>query len=270
MELDEISEQLSEGDRYVLLSQVNYRHPVFTAFANPLYSNFTSVQFWKYRQVSFQDNTSVEVLARFDDDSPALCERSHGKGRILLLTSGWHPIDSQLALSSKFVPLLGSILAYTRNRPVFQTSYLVNEPVELMSESDSTIIAKPDGTTVEVADSTSTFRDTSLPGIYEIRQDEETIRFAVNLDHRESDTETAELTELEQLGVVLGKSTSARQRLDRERQLRDRELEGRQKVWQWLVLAVLGLLISETWLASRKSAVGHVAMEGQPDTKEAA
>jgi hypothetical protein len=29
------------------------------------------------------------------------------------------------------------------------------------------------------------------------------------------------------------------------------ELEGRQKLWRWLILAVIGILIIETWLAGR-------------------
>ena len=29
------------------------------------------------------------------------------------------------------------------------------------------------------------------------------------------------------------------------------ELEGRQKLWRWLILAVIGILIFETWLAGR-------------------
>jgi len=37
---------------------------------------------------------------------PAILVRTLGKGRVVLLASGWHPADSQLALSTKFVPLL--------------------------------------------------------------------------------------------------------------------------------------------------------------------
>jgi hypothetical protein len=35
--------------------------------------------------------------------------------------------------------------------------------------------------------------------------------------------------------------------------LRDVELENRQKVWRWLLAAVLGVLVFETWLAGRQS-----------------
>jgi hypothetical protein len=40
------------------------------------------------------------------------------------------------------------------------------------------------------------------------------------------------------------------------RQMRDLELEDQQKVWQWLVVALICVLIVETWLA------GHVERGG--------
>jgi hypothetical protein len=58
---------------------------------------------------------------------------------------------------------------------------------------------------------------------------------------------------LEQHGIPLGTQPSRPERAQRERQLRDVELEGQQKLWQWLLLASLGVLACETWLAGRKS-----------------
>ena len=40
---------------------------------------------------------------------------------------------------------------------------------------------------------------------------------------------------LEQLGVRLGTALKSSQVAAAQRQMRDRELEGRQKVWQWLI-----------------------------------
>ena len=33
--------------------------------------------------------------------------------------------------------------------------------------------------------------------------------------------------------------------------MQNAELEGRQKLWRWLILAAIGVLIVETWLAGR-------------------
>ena len=77
------------------------------------------------------------------------------------------------------------------------------------------------------------------------------MRFAVNLAGAESNTAPLELEQLEQRGVRVVKGASRNERIDRIRQERDVELEGRQKVWRWLIAAAVGVLLLETWLAGR-------------------
>ncbi|MEK6234005.1 MAG: hypothetical protein N2C14_04780, partial [Planctomycetales bacterium] len=60
--------------------------------------------------------------------------------------------------------------------------------------------------------------------------------------------------ELESRGVTLASSTrpensSAENDESDQRQMRARELEKRQKLWRWLILAALGILMVETWTA---------------------
>ena len=57
--------------------------------------------------------------------------------------------------------------------------------------------------------------------------------------------------QLEQLGVKRGTDLTRAERLSRIRQQRDTELEGRQKVWRWLLVGCLVLLIGETLWAVR-------------------
>jgi hypothetical protein len=84
-------------------------------------------------------------------------------------------------------------------------------------------------------------------------------RFAVNLDPAESDTTPVAAEVFEQLGCRLAGRTDAAREAERIQQLRDVELESRQKLWQWLVAATLGVLIVETWLA------GRLAKPAQPE-----
>ena len=91
---------------YAMLGQIDFTHPLFASFANPQYSDFTQIHFWRHRRVSLENSPTTRVVARFDDGDPALWEQRCGQGRLFVLASGWHPEDSQLALSSKFVPLL--------------------------------------------------------------------------------------------------------------------------------------------------------------------
>ena len=73
----------------------------------------------------------------------------------------------------------------------------------------------------------------------------------MNLDPAESKTSPLPVETLEQFGCRL--VNPARKPLDREqlRQMHNAELEGRQKLWRWLILAAIGVLIVETWLAGR-------------------
>ncbi len=50
------------------------------------------------------------MLARFENGDAAVVEKAMGKGRLVVMTSGWQPVDSQLARSSKFVPLMAALL----------------------------------------------------------------------------------------------------------------------------------------------------------------
>jgi hypothetical protein len=60
-----------------------------------------------------------------------------------------------------------------------------------------------------------------------------------------------QMEQLEQLGVKRGLDLTRAERLSRIRQQRDTELEGRQKVWRWLLVGCLVLLIVETLWAAR-------------------
>ena len=73
----------------------------------------------------------------------------------------------------------------------------------------------------------------------------------MNLDPLESKTAPLHVETLEQFGCRL--ANPSRKRVDREqlRQMHNAELEGRQKLWRWLILAAIGILIVETWLAGR-------------------
>jgi hypothetical protein len=72
----------------------------------------------------------------------------------------------------------------------------------------------------------------------------------VNLDAAESWTAPLAVDEFEHLGVPLkARETDIATRIAQQRHLHDAELEGRQKLWRWLTLSALVVLLVETWLA---------------------
>src|SRR6185436_3522443 len=101
--IDGVSLDEAPGGNYAMLGQIDFEHPLFAPFAEPRFSDFTKIQFWKHRRLNLDRMPSAKVLARFDDGVPALAQIPVGQGSLLVLTAGWHRTDSQLALSSKFV-----------------------------------------------------------------------------------------------------------------------------------------------------------------------
>lgn len=243
----------SRSEKYLLLGEIDFTHPLFASFASPRYSDFTKIHFWKHRPVTLKTPATTRVVARFDNGDPALLERSVGKGRVLALTSGWQPEDSQLALSSKFVPLVGALLDLACGGAEVAQSVAVGQPVTLQSSTqpEPIVVQTPDGREVRLATDASSFTETDQPGIYRAKVGSTETRFAVNLSPSESLTAPLDLEQLEQRGVRMGTEQTRTQRIDRVRQQRDTELESRQKVWRWLIVVALGLLVLETWWAGR-------------------
>ena len=96
----------------------------------------------------------------------------------------------------------------------------------------------------------STFSQTDLPGIYTVLSQPTLQRFAVNLDPVESKTAPLSLEELERLGVTV--KLSARDQAKQseiKKRLANTDLENRQKLWRWFIVAALVVLLVESWLA---------------------
>jgi hypothetical protein len=241
------------GMDYLLIGDIDFTHPLFAPFASPRYGDFTKIHFWKHQTVRLATPATTRILVRYDNSSPALLERLLGKGRVLALTSGWNPEDSQFALSSKFVPFISSLLDLACGEAQTAVSAGIHESVSFPVASDggATVVQLPGGKSVTMTAGVSSFGATDQPGIYTARSGTVDTRFAVNLATAESNTAPLELEQLEQRGVKLGNAASRNERIDRLRQERDIELEGRQKVWRWLIAVAVGVLLLETWLAGR-------------------
>lgn len=241
---------------YAMLAEIDFTHPLLAPFADPRYSDFTKIHFWKHRRLNFGSATN-RVLARFDNGDPALAQFTVGKGAVFVLASGWQPGDSQLALSSKFVPLLYSLLELSGAIKAQSLAYIVGDAVDLSSlhATNALTVRKPDGTTAALAAGVKSFSETDAPGVYSVTGAEPPFRFAVNLAAEESKTAPLAMEQLEQLGVPLKPVPVAtpEQIAKREAQLKATELESHQKLWRWLIAATLVILIVETWVAARLS-----------------
>ncbi|HUU20812.1 MAG TPA: BatA domain-containing protein [Sedimentisphaerales bacterium] len=289
--IETIESQEADVDRYAMLGRIEFKHPLLGPFSDPRFGDFTQIHFWKYRRINIGDPPSqsgivasavsalpdARVLARFDNGDPAWIELPVGKGSLLVMTFGWHPSDSQLALSSKFVPLLYSILEYGGVLAGQQSQYFVGDHIPIphskKAESANLQIRKPDNSLISLDAGQQVFTQTDLPGIYTIesptgnppsRSDiaastESAKLFAVNLPAKECQTAAMPIEDLERFGVLF-KQTSASSvepsssvALERTSQARHHssfaELEYEQKVWRWVFIALLAVSLIEIWLA---------------------
>jgi len=251
--LGTLSAEESTGANYALLGQVAFDHPLFASFADPRFSDFTKIHFWKHRRLNADDFKNAKVLARFDQGDPALLQVPVSKGLLFVLTSGWHPTDSQFALSSKFVPFLYSLLDLGGGIKAQFAQYVVGDSVTLpaTNPASSLVVRKPDGKESKITAGDGRFADTDQPGIYTITAGTNTLRFAVNRDASESRTAPLPLEELERLHLPLHVSSPDQIKRETEKRvhLQAVELEQRQKLWRWLIVTALAVLILETWLA---------------------
>jgi len=246
-----------QPDDYAMLADIDFGHPLFAPFRNPQFSSFNKIHFWQYRQIQVAADNSSRILARFDSGHPALLEQEVGEGVAWVLASSWQPVDSELARSTKFVPLLLEMLAASHQQILQLPQYDVGQAVALNRDArgkGDLVVETPRGDQLEIAQQQTTFTSTSSPGIYQLRSDTDAIDFAVNLPPSEGDTTMLDETRLEQFGIPLGEQQTAEQQEQQERQMRDLELESKQKLWQWLISGALVLLIMETWLAGRLTA----------------
>jgi len=209
----EISE--SSRKKFHLLENIDMTHPVFAAFADPKFNDFTKIRFWSHRRIRGIESDSWNVVARFDDQEPALLERQLGKGKVTVLAAGWQPTESQLALSSKFVPILTSM---------FQQA----SPTRIVPQffCGDAIPGVPAGRF-------------ESPGIF---NDSEAGEFlAVNLPRSESFTDPIDLEQFARFGISLDRKLSIDRKQEeatRKHQLAE-QLESNQRGWWWILLTVI-------------------------------
>ncbi len=261
-QIEKVALEEAQVDRYAMLGRIDFTHPLFMPFSEPLFGDFTQIHFWKYRRINAGDLPDARVPAWFDTDDPALLELRVGKGSLLVLSCGWGRADSQLALSSKFVPLLYSILEYAGVRTTEQLQYFVGDSVPIRRspacESGDVRIRKPDGSVIVIEPPESAgggFAQTDQPGIYTIQSDAgrpDAGLFAVNLSARECRTAPIPIEDLENLGVVLDHGD---RRIEKAENMRRHsnlaEMEYEQKLWRRLLAALLIVALMETALAGR-------------------
>ncbi len=270
----------SEADvkDYAMLEQIDFSSPLFATFADARFSDFSSIRFRHYRTLTLDEKQAdaVRVLARFDSGSPAVLEYTHPLGgRIVVLATGWHPDDSQWALSTRFPPMIQRLVQMAnprrRGHQLLEVGHRII-PAELTG-NDTWTLTRPDGTLyatepVNVTpDANPNLAETNAsqsaglksvvldePGRWTLSSENtdgpQSVSLLVTVAASESRTEPLPAGQLQALGMSpeIAKVRDASQPSDDPAlaaQLDAVELESRQKFWRWLLLAGLGCLALE-------------------------
>jgi hypothetical protein len=241
------------SDDYRMLGEVKTEHPLLKPFADPKLRDFTKLRFWKHRIISDAGTpartSGLETLATFDNGHPAILTARIGKGTLIVLASGWHPADSQLALSTKFVPLLYGWLAAAGFSHDPAATLLVGDALPLDAAQVHTI-TEPENKTHSLKPG-ETFT-TSQVGLHTVQSAAHTQTYAVNLSPEEGRVLPLEPSKLSEYGLKLS-STSEPQNesATTDQRLTASDTEQSQHLWWWFLVGLLAVLLLETILAGR-------------------
>ena len=244
---------------------IDYSHPAFELFGAPRSGDVTTARFFRYRPL--QPHASAAVLARYDDGNPALTERRIGDGTVLLWSSTLDSFWNDLAVKPVYLPfvhrLAQHLASYTPPTPWHYAGQVLNlaEQRSLLAAaglaSAELVAVSPSGRRLPVSEGARPgFLALEEQGIYEIR-DATTpggrpLTLAVNVDLAESDLTTVDPDEL--AGAVTGRAGGDRATAAGPvRTFRPQDLERRQGVWWYLLVAAFLLFVSETVVSNRLS-----------------
>ncbi|HCN75665.1 MAG TPA: hypothetical protein DIT13_00555 [Verrucomicrobiales bacterium] len=255
-------------DNYRMLGEVKAEHPLLRPFADPRLRDFTKLRFWKHRQADLTGTAAekIEIIARFDNGAPALMALQMEKGTLLMLASGWHPADSQLALSTKFVPLIFGWLEAAGFSHAAQSGMLVGAALPVTA--GDALVLTPEGreTTVKAGMPYVT----ESVGIYQVKTGAETRLHAVNLPPEEGRVTAMDAERLKDFGIRLHEMSGTQGEIAQNERVQERlaagEAEKQQRAWLWFLAALLAVLGAETLLAWRagRGRVEEAAPAPQP------
>ncbi len=238
------------------LGGLEFGHAVFAPFRAARSGDFSSVRIYGYRRLTPADG--AQVLARYDDGLPALAVNAAGRGRVMVWTSsvdlGWN----DLALKPVFLPFVHQVvrtLAGFEERPAALTVGQVATPDTPADAARPRVAVGPDATRTPLDAARGDTFEVAQPGFYEVRgagpDGTTTSIVAANVDVTESDLASVDPAVV--AAAVAGTGDAAVAAGATGAPPRDEVTEQSQRLWWYLLLAGMLLLIGETVVASRLS-----------------
>src|SRR5690606_15891582 len=251
--VDEVVDARALQHAEASIGEVELRHPIFNLFAESGISAIFRSRFHRY--VRMEADGDAAVLGTYDTGDPMLVERRLGNGKVLVYTSSFNTVWTDLPVSEMFVPLAYQIVRYGLDGPGARFGYTVGDVVPLQGRpGDEWEVRAPGNRLYKVTIDTSgtgVFRETEEPGNYQAAGSGSTFLFSVNVDPRESDLDTRD--EEEAFAAVAAQTQDVPRTPAEAATAAVEENEREQKLWRYLLLLVIGLFAFETVYANRKA-----------------
>ena len=244
------------------LGGLEYSHPVFELFRAPRSGDFSAARFYRYRSTL---QPSGQVLARFDDGTPALLERKAGAGRVLMWTSALDLDWNDMPVKPVFLPFVHTLTKYLADYAEAPASLTVGQVIPAPRKASArgtagnrggTIAIAPSGTRVSVETEDGAL-ELNEQGFYDVRTQgagaDSATALAANVDLTESDL--APLDPRELAAAVAGRAAGEFAGLGAARPSDEAQARA-QRLWWYLLVAGGLLLAGETLLSNRLSQNG--------------
>jgi hypothetical protein len=244
------------------LGGLEYTLPVFELFRAPRSGDFSAARFYRYRSAL---QPAGQVLARFDDGTPALLERKAGAGRVLMWTSSLDLDWSDMPVKPVFLPFVHTITKYLADYADAPASLTVGQVIPAPRRVSGRAAAANRGGTIAIAPSGARVsvgtEDGALEleeqGFYDVRTQgagaDSATALAANVDLAESDL--APLDPRELAAAVAGRAQGEAAGLGAARPSDEAQAQA-QRLWWYLLVAGGLLLAGETLLSNRLSQNG--------------
>lgn len=235
------------NDRGGVLGEFAIEHPIFAAFRAGAGGALGRARFLRYPRV--EATADAEVLARFDDGLPAVLERREGQGRVLLVAASLDTRGGDFPLQSAYLPFLRRMAVHASGHTPVPLALAAGDGWAVPTGLVDAVVETPSGALVRPGaegGGAITLVEAGFYRGYAGRvQGEPVVELAVNPPGRESD-----LTPMDPRELLLGVGQEAAG-TGGAATVTPREVENRQRLWRWLLLAVGVLLVAEALVASR-------------------
>jgi hypothetical protein len=251
----------SNGDTTTLDAET-IDHPALGRFKGARDVDLSTAQFERYFALTPREgDRAARVMCRFTNGLPAIVEKGFGLGRVVLVASSAGVEWNDLPYKPAYLPLVHQLVAFlaqgaegARNHRVgdrlFQTLELseASRPVSVRDPAGGETSLRP---AVDRRGASVSYDRTRVEGIYALSlagQGDPRSFFAVNLPLEESDLRPISRRALTgALGDAPVSWVNRQEKLDSAVSQARRGVE----LWRHLVLAVIFLMLIETWLAQR-------------------